>query len=184
VVRARCGVEQTLRVERVLIHSSASADSAALSHQLLRATLRLERKISDALAARRVSCLTRPDGRCLVVSPLMFWHHEESALMADTNVLHTLRPSNNVTLVGVSIESQMVVAWRDKNGYSSVDAGPTVFLALTYFFPEKDCLGKSGHSLWLQILQDASEDSTDLITETHLPKLIALEVCRAIPLCE
>ncbi|KAI0253833.1 sterol-sensing domain of SREBP cleavage-activation-domain-containing protein [Lactifluus subvellereus] len=175
LVRARCGVEQTLRVERVLVHSSASADSAALSHQLLRATLRLERKISDILAARGVRCLQRPDGQCLVVSPLMFWHHEESVLMTDANVLHTLRPSNNVSFAGVPIESQMVVAWRDKSEYSKVDAGSTVFLALTYFFPERDCLGKSSHSAWRQILEDASKDSADLITETQQPKLIALE---------
>jgi hypothetical protein len=183
VVRARCGVEQTLRVERVLVHSSASADSAALSHQLLRATLRLERRISDILTARRVSCLPRPDGQCLVVSPLLFWHHDERALMTDADVLHTLRPSNNVSFDGVPIESQMVVAWRDKSEYSSVHAGSTVFLALTYFFPERDCLGKSGHSLWRQILEDASKDSADLITETQQPKLIALEVCPALPHC-
>lgn len=180
VVRARCGVEQTLRVERVLVHSSASADSAALSHRLLRATLRLERKISDALAARTVPCLKRPDGQCLVVSPLMFWNHEESALMTDANVLHTLAPSNNVSFAGVPIESQMVLAWRDRSEYSSVDAGSTVFLALTYFFPERDCLGKTGHALWLQILEDASKDGADLITETQQPKLVALEVCRVI----
>jgi hypothetical protein len=180
VVRARCGVEQTLRVERVLVHSSASADSAALNHQLLRATLRLERRISDILTARRVSCLTRPDGQCLVVSPLLFWHHDERALMTDADVLHTLRPSNNVSVSGVPIESQMVVARRE---YSSVDPGSTIFLALTYFFPERDCLGKSGHSLWRQILEDASKDSADLITETQQPKLIALEVCPTLLHC-
>lgn len=183
-VRARCGVEQTLRVERVLVHSSASVDSSALSHQLLRATLRLERKISDTLVARGVPCLRRPDGQCLVISPLMFWHHEERALMTDANVLHTLAPSNNVSFAGVPIESQMVVAWRDKGEYSSIDAGSTMFLALTYFLPERDCLGKTGHTLWLQILQDASKDSAHLITETQQSKLIALEVCRVILCCD
>ena len=39
VVRARCGVERTLRIERVLVHSTASTDFAALSHRLLRATV-------------------------------------------------------------------------------------------------------------------------------------------------
>lgn len=184
VVRARCGVEQTLRIERVLVHSTASADSAALSHRLLRATLRLERKISDTLAAWREPCLRRPDGQCLVVSPLMFWHHEEHALMADPDVLHTLAPTSNVSFAGVPIESQMVVAWRDKGEYPSVDAGSTVFLALTYFFPERDCLGKTGHAQWLQILEDASKDSADLITEGQEPKLIALEVCRTLPRCD
>jgi hypothetical protein len=180
VVRARCGVERTLRIERVLVHSTASTDFVALSHRLLRATLRLERKISGTLAARTVPCLTRPDGQCLVVSPLMFWNHDENTLMTDTNVLHTLSPSNNVSFAGVPIESQMVVAWGDRSKYSSVDAGSTVFLALTYFFPERDCLGKTGHALWLQILEDASKDSATLITETQEPKLIAFEVCRAI----
>jgi hypothetical protein len=74
----------------------------------------------------------------------------------------------------------MVVAWRDKGDYSSGDTGSSVFLALTYFFPERDCLGKTGHALWLQILEDASKDNADLITETQQPKLIALEVCYAV----
>ena len=163
-------------MERVLVHSSASTDSAVLSHRLLRATLHLERKVSDTLARRRLPCLQRPDGQCLVVSPLMFWHHDERALMSDKNVLRTLAPSNNFSFAGVPIESQMVVAWRD---FSSVDLGSSVFLALTYFFPEQDCLGKAGHTLWLHILEEASKDSADLITETQQPKLIALEVCRS-----
>jgi hypothetical protein len=162
------------------VHSSASTDFAALHHQLLRDTLRLERKISDTLAARTVSCLKRPDGQCLVVSPLLFWNHDESALSSDANVLHTLLPSNNVSFAGVPIESQMVVAWGDRIKYSSVDAGSTVYLALTFFFPERDCLGKTGHALWLQILEDATKDRATLITETQQPKLIAFEVCCAI----
>ena len=166
----------------MLVHSSASTDFAALSHQLLRATLHLERKISDTLAARTVPCLKRPDGQCLIVSPLMFWNHDENALMTDTNVLYTLSPSNNVSFAGVPIESQMVVAWGDK--YSSVDTSSTVFLALTFFFQERDCIGKTGHALWLQILEDSSKDSATLITETQQPKLIAFEVCRAILFCE
>ncbi len=152
----------------------------ALSQRLLLATLRLERKISDTLAARMVPCLKRLDGQCLVVSPLMFWGHDESTLMSDANVLHTLAPSNNVSVAGVPVESEMVVAWDDRSKYSSIDAGSTVFLALTYFFPERDCLGKTGHVSWLNILEDASKDSATLITETQQPKLIAFEVCRAI----
>ena len=100
--------------------------------------------------------------------------------MTDTDVLQTLSPSNNVSFAGVPIESQMVIAWGDRNKYSSVDAGSTVFLALTFFIPESDCLGKTGHALWLQILEDASKDSATLITETQQPKLIAFEVCCAI----
>jgi len=110
----------------------------------------------------------------------MFWSHDESALMSDTNVLNTLSPASNVSFAGVPIESQMVVSWGDRSKYLSVDAGSTVFLALTFFFPERDCLGKTGHALWLQILEDASKDSATLITETQQPKLIAFEVCRAI----
>jgi hypothetical protein len=95
--------------------------------------------------------------------------------------MHTLAPSNNVSFAGVPIESEMVVAWRDKSEYSSVDAGSTAFLALTYFFLERDCLGKTGHTQWLQVLEDASKDSADLITEGQQPKLIALEVRRTVP---
>jgi len=60
----------------------------------------------------------------------------------------------------------MVVAWHDNNEYLSMDAGSTVFLALTYFFLERDCFRKMGHSIRRQILEDVSNDSMDLIIET------------------
>ncbi|SRR6266702_2569604 len=71
-VYARCSIKQTLHVEHVLIHSSASTDSLLLTCQLLRATLHIEHKISNVITARRVPCLQWSNGQCLVVSPSMF----------------------------------------------------------------------------------------------------------------
>ncbi|KAI0059046.1 hypothetical protein BV25DRAFT_1860933 [Artomyces pyxidatus] len=175
VVRARCGMEQTLRVERVLIHGSGVEDAGALNHQILMSTLKLEQRIASELTSRRVPCLRRSGGQCLVISPLEFWHHDANVLLSDTNVKDALSLSKNLTISGMPVVPQMVLAGRETHEYPAMNVDFAMFLALTYFFPEKDCLSKSGHLEWLQILEKSAKDHADLMTEAQAPKLIALE---------
>ncbi|KAI0042111.1 hypothetical protein FA95DRAFT_613933 [Auriscalpium vulgare] len=175
VVRARCGVEHTLRVERVLIHSAAADGTGALNHQVLMSALHLEQRIASELAMHHVPCLRRPGGQCLVITPLEFWKHDAVALRGDGNVQDTLSIAKNVSISGMPIVPQMVLAGREANEYPSMDAGSSMFLALTFFFPETDCLGHSGHATWLQILEESTKDHADLMTERQAPKLVALE---------
>ncbi|THH21094.1 hypothetical protein EW146_g421 [Bondarzewia mesenterica] len=184
VARARCGVGQTLRVERVLVHGSRAEEAGALSHQTLLSTLNLEHRIAQQLSARRLPCLRKPDGKCLVISPLEFWEHDENLLMNNQDVLSTLSVSKNVSIAGAPIVPQMVLAGREMDEYSTTKINFAMFLVLTYFFRETDCLGNSGHFSWLEILQSSAKAHADLMTKAQEPKLIALEVSHVLTLGE
>ena len=175
VSRARCGVERTLRVERILIQSPVTDDDGALNHQILLSTLRLERQIENVLSSRGAPCLKRPDGRCFVLSPLAFWHYDEQALLTDSNILGTLNLSRNVSVGGIPVTPHMVLAGRGSNEHVSATFDYAMHLALTYFFPETDCLGLSDHTAWLQVVDIAATHEVELAVQLQEPTLIALE---------
>lgn len=177
VARARCGMEQTIRVEHVLIHGHGTTDeTGALNHQTLLSTLALEQRISKELASQRIPCLLRPDGQCLVISPLQFWQHNEKKVLADFDILDTLGLSKNVSIAGLSVSPHMVTAGREIREYPANKLDFAMFLVLTYFFPETNCLDHSGHDRWGRLLRDVAKDHGEPIIEKSGPKLIALEV--------
>jgi hypothetical protein len=170
-------------VERVLIQSplAEDSDSGALNHQILESTLKLEQSISKVLKSRKQTCLSEPDGQCFVLTPLAFWHHSSSNLRSDANILDTLslsKEANNVSVAGIPISPHMVLAGRGSFDYepgNSFDYAK--FLALTYFFPDLDCLGSGEHMGWLGVVRDAVAGGTEVNAEMQEPTLIALEVC-------
>lgn len=165
-----------MRVERVLIQSALPEDTGALNNQILFSTLDLEQQIGRALSSEGIPCLAKPDGSCFVLSPLGFWDYDEIRLLSDTNILDTLQLSTNVTVSGVPITPEMVLAGRESCETTGTTLDFAMFLALTYIFPETDCLGNAGHNAWLRALQKAANRRGDLIAETKEPNLIALEV--------
>lgn len=175
VARARCGKEGIIRSERILIHSIPQDDNwSSLNHDTLVATLKLEQRIDDLLSSRQVPCIRTPDRRCFSLSPLAFWDHDEAAMLNDPNVLDTLGRPRNATVSGITITPDMVLAGRGDPAVTDTDI--TMFLVLTYFFPDADCLANHGHFTWLHILEEASSSSGDLIMQAQEPTLIALEV--------
>ncbi|KAI0355014.1 sterol regulatory element binding protein cleavage-activating protein [Trametes cingulata] len=176
VARARCGMESILREERLLVGGVAPEDGlGALDKSTLLATLQLERRISEAMAARGVQCLQTPQGSCFSLSPLAFWDHNERALMADDNILDTLNLSQNVSVAGVPITPEMVLAGRELRDPTSNHFDAAMFLVLTYFFPEQECFGKEGHFQWLHALEDAGGSAGELVVLAQEPHVIALE---------
>ncbi|KAH9890602.1 sterol regulatory element binding protein cleavage-activating protein [Cubamyces lactineus] len=176
VARARCGMASILREERVLIGSVSPEDGlGALDKNTLLSTLKLERRIADALAARGVHCLQTRQGTCFSLSPTVFWDHDEKTLMADDNILDTLNLSQNVTVSGVPITPDMVLSGRELRDPTSDHFDAAMFLVLTYYFPEKECFGKEGHFQWLHALEDAGGDAGELVVLAQEPHLIALE---------
>ncbi|KAF9025162.1 hypothetical protein BDZ89DRAFT_1068538 [Hymenopellis radicata] len=167
VSRARCGVGRTVRVERVLILPD---DGNALDHQTLLSTLNLENTLNDLVSSR---CLKRADGQCLVLSPLEFWNHDKTSLRSDSNILDTLNFSRNASIAGIPLTPEMVLAGRDSDSESNLDFA--TFLALTYFFPATDCLGKSDHLSWLQTIQSVKALNAELHVKIEEPFLLALE---------
>lgn len=177
VARARCGMEQTIRVEHILIHGHGATDeTGALNHQTLLSTLALEERISSELASQQIPCVRRPDGQCLVISPSQFWQYNEKKVLADFDILDTLSLSRNVSIAGMPVSSQMVTAGREIREYPANKLDFAMFLVLTYFFPETDCLDHSGHDRWGRLLQDVAKAQGEPIIEKSGPKLIALEV--------
>lgn len=178
LTRARCGSDRTLRVERILVNTADGA--GALSLQTLLYTLQLEGRILQGLLNHGVSCNNLNSHNCFVISPLSFWEHDEERLRSDGNISLTVTRSEGVTAAGMHVTPPMVLTGRDSTQRNPATPDTAMFLALTYVFPETDCLRSAGHDSWLQIIKNSTQESADsaqMFAVTAEPKLIALEVC-------
>lgn len=174
LIRARCGSDRTLRVERILIHSNTADDAGALTSQTLVSALQLERRILERVRSQGVPCLEAGTNHCVVFSPLAFWNHDETHLRSDPNILSTLKNYDGVSVAGIPVTPQMVLAGRTlERSAANIDSAK--FLVHTFVFPESDCLNKASHDNWLNILKNLTQGN-DAFTETIEPNLIALEV--------
>ncbi|EIW60861.1 sterol regulatory element binding protein cleavage-activating protein [Trametes versicolor FP-101664 SS1] len=183
VARARCGMEGILREERVLVGAVSPEDVfGALDKNTLLATLQLERRIAEAMTARGIPCLRTRQGSCFSLSPSAFWDWDERALLADDNILDTLNLSPNVSVSGVPITPEMVLAGRELRDPTSNHFDAATFLVLTYFFPETDCFGKERRFQWLHALEDAGGSAGELVVLAQEPHLIALEYQKNVSL--
>lgn len=181
VARARCGADAIFRAERVLVHRiSQEEDYSPVNERTLLSTLQLQHRISEVLSSRNIRCLTTRERNCFVLSPLAFWNYDGGAVLSDQNLADTLSHSRNVSLFGITITPEMVLARREDTSSSArspVDSA--TFLALTYFFPDTDCSNNAGHFAWLHALEEATESVGDLITQAQVPRLVALEVIQS-----
>ncbi|THV07993.1 hypothetical protein K435DRAFT_741534 [Dendrothele bispora CBS 962.96] len=158
-----------VRVERVLVESE---HYGILNNQILLSTLEFETSLRRRLSSSKVSCVKKPDGECLVLSPLAFWNYDGHALLSDPDILGTLA-SENVSVAGIPVTPQMVLAGRESVAGDTFDSAE--FLALTYFFTEYDCTDTAGHELWLDTLSAAPMSKADIKSPSQDPTLIALE---------
>lgn len=173
VARARCGFDRTLRVERILVRSNTAEEAGALTSQTLSSTLEFERRILERVNAQGNPCLRANPTDCFVLSPLVFWDHDEERLHADFNISNTLKHYNDVTIAGIPLTPEMVLAGRNYDWTGNINAA--LFLVLTFVFPESDCSTNAGHSTWLQILANSTQERVDVFAEAVEPRLIALE---------
>lgn len=177
MARARCGMEKTVRVERVLISSNAlDFDSGVITHRTLLSALQLEKGIEAGIEDGNLDCLTSSDGGCLHISPLDLWNHNEQTLLSDTDLIATVNSDNEVTVKGLQVKSSMVLAGRESGDTHGSSTDFATYLALTYFFNEDDCNGSTGHNAWVKVLQQVSEGS-DLSMNPQEPLFSTLEVC-------
>ncbi|KAG1748942.1 sterol-sensing domain of SREBP cleavage-activation-domain-containing protein [Suillus paluster] len=176
LTRARCGSDRTLRVERILVNTADGA--GALSLQTLLYTLHLEQRILQGLLNHGISCNDLNSRHCFVISPLSFWEYDEERLRSDRNISLTVSHSEGATAAGMQVTPQMVLAGRDSTERNPATPDSAMFLALTYLFPESDCLRSAGHDSWLQIITNStleSAESAQVFAVTADPTLIALE---------
>jgi hypothetical protein len=176
VSRAKCGVGTALRVERVLIQSNHADDDGAVSHQTLLSTLDFESRLERLVSSRDTPCLKGLNGRCFILSPLLFWNYDKEKLASDTNIMDTLNSSPNVSVGSIPVTPQMVLAGRGSDEPHVAGFDFARFLALTYFFPGSDCLGDSEHASFLQSVHQVLEQNTKPVVQVQEPTLIALEV--------
>ncbi|KAJ2930073.1 hypothetical protein H1R20_g7004, partial [Candolleomyces eurysporus] len=183
VARAKCGVGTALRVERVFIQSPLDDDEAALNHRILFSTLELERRLEASIHTGDSPCLKHSDGTCFVLSPLAFWDYDEDGILADDNILDTLSTFHNISIAGIPVSPPMVLAGRGSYDHhvAGSDFDYATFLALTYFFPNSDCLGNAEHAKWTQLVQDSVASNAIVTFPTQEPHLIALDLNQETP---
>lgn len=186
VTRAKCRTNNALRIERILIQSPLVEDDGALNHQILLSTLALENKLGDLASQGEAPCLKKPNGRCLVISPLAFWNYDREAIRSDTNIIDTLSNLKNVSISGIPVTPSMVLAGRGSYehhvGGSKLDYA--TFLALSYFFPNSPCWDSDAeHTLWVHTVQTAVPLNAKVTVQIPEATLIALDVRYLLPCC-
>ncbi|TFK46406.1 hypothetical protein OE88DRAFT_1811922 [Heliocybe sulcata] len=174
VVRARCGSERTLRVERVLVHSPD--ETGALETHVLLSSLGLEKRLNGLLPAQGLACLKKTDGTCLVISPSAFWDYDEDLMRSDPDIRQTLNLAGNTSVSGMPVMPLMVLAGRELDEFTATEIEYVAALVLTYFFPETDCTDMSGHADFIQaVIQGIGDGNAEVVPEFQGPTLIALE---------
>lgn len=161
-----------------MIQAPAEDDDNALNHRILLSTLDLERQLEPALSSGSSPCLKRSDGTCFVISPLAFWNYDKDTLLSDTNVLDALSYTRNTTISGVLVTPHMVLGGRgsDEHQVTGSKFDYANHIAVTYFFPDKDCIDNAGHQQWEEAVISASSGIATVDGQRHPPTIIALEV--------
>jgi hypothetical protein len=170
-------MERTVRLERLLVTSSAMDDTGVINTQTLSSALELEDRLTRHLSSLPNSkCITRRKRECITVSPLELWGHDEYSLRADTNLLHTINTTKNLTVAGLPINTRMVFAGREADESTKSSLEFASYLSIVFFFLEDDCTGSSGHDAWIQSLREILPSNVELITKPQEPQLMALQV--------
>lgn len=152
-VRARCGSDRTLRIERILVSPPEWTPSGAVTSPTFHFASDLNDLINLALRQddRSLSCVRGDEENCFIVSPLSFFPKEIP--LYPHQILESLNNITNITISGVPADLSMVLASRT-GSYPPIEH--VSFLALTYFFIEKDCLNQEGHRKWLNLLEQTA----------------------------
>ncbi|KAF8531616.1 sterol-sensing domain of SREBP cleavage-activation-domain-containing protein [Gautieria morchelliformis] len=177
--RARCGMERTLRVERVLVPSSEWTPAGAATPATLQFASKLDDRIGGVLRDSKppLSCVRTADKQCLVLSPLLLF--DRGIPSTTTDVLKTINASPNMTVSDIRIGVPMLFSGRSfTDDRLNTVVEHVTFLALTYFFLEKDCLASDGHDRWLKTLETTTLDGQGSSSVTPFlfqkPRFIAL----------
>lgn len=158
--RARCGMERTLRIERVLVPSSERTPAGAATPATLQFASKLSDKIGSVLrdAQPPLSCVRMPNKNCFTLSPLLLF--ERGIPSTPTEVLNAINASPNITVSEIQIGVPMLFSGRSfRDDHLDKAVEHVTFLALTYFFLEKDCLASDGHERWLKTLETTTINS-------------------------
>ena len=178
--KARCGLESTVRVERVLVPPTAYHEHGVLNHDTLLASLGLQHLISTSINTPQntFDCVLDPaTDACFYTTPLAFWDNDADTVIDDQDLLSTINdPEANITAAGVTVLPQMVLAARAYRDHHGLDTDYATYLAFTYFFRETDCLGDTGHNAWKNAIDQFVSNNVQVEHAQTEPDLIALQV--------
>lgn len=176
VSRAKCGIEKTLRVERILLTTNGfESESGAITHELLSSGLQLERRLDNYAKTRGLNCLTSSASSCVVASPLEYWSHNEQKLRHDNSLLKTINAANK-TGYSFPLRKSMVFAGRESLDTHGGSMDFAAYLVMTYFFHEDDCNGSDGHSMWLSGLDNIIASHGVVSAKAEEPMFLTLTV--------
>lgn len=153
VTRTRCGLERTLRIERVLVPSIDEAPARAATPSTFRFALDLENALHDLLRTPNPQLTCLPDARkedCFILTP--------SALFSDgipstsEEILQIINNSRNVSLLGIPIDVSMLFSARFMSDGQPGIIDRVGFLVFSYFFIETDCVSREAHQKWMSLL--------------------------------
>lgn len=171
-----------MRIERIFIQSPQLEDDSdtPLDNRILLSTLDLEHRLQKLAVTGDSPCLKLPSGQCFVVSPLAFWNYDKDLMRSDKTILDTLSYSQNISVAGIPITSEMVLAGRGSYEHhpSGNDYDYATFLALSFFFPNSGCWSSAAEqSQWTETIRNAVGHDAAVAPPVTEATLIALEVC-------
>ncbi|PPQ99935.1 hypothetical protein CVT24_009570 [Panaeolus cyanescens] len=180
VTRAKCQEGRALRIERIFIQSPQLEDDSdtPLDNQILLSTLDLEHRLQSLAATADSPCLKLPNGQCIIISPLAFWNYDKDLMRSDKTILDTLSYSQNISIAGIPITSEMVLAGRGSFEHhpSGNDYDYATFLALSLFFPNSACWSSpSEQAQWTDTVRNAVGHDATVTPQTPEATLIGLE---------
>lgn len=160
------------------MQTPTDGDDNTLNHRILLSTLDLERRLEPILSSGPSPCLKRADGACFVISPLAFWNYNKDALLSDKHILDTLSHTRNTSISGILVTPHMVLGGRgsDEHHVTGSKFDYARYLAITYFFPDKDCVDSTGHQQWEDAVVSAALKIGEVGVLTQPPTILALEV--------
>lgn len=152
--RARCGMERTLRIERVLVPNSERTPAGAATPATLQFASKLGDRIGSVLRDPHspLSCVRMPNKYCFTLSPLLLFDRGIPSTPAE--VLKAINASPNISISDIQVSVPMLFSGRSfRDDHLDQAVEHVTFLASTYFFLEKDCLASDGHERWLKTLE-------------------------------
>jgi hypothetical protein len=181
VTRARCGIDLTLRAERLLVQTRESDGHGALNRGLFQSLAQFQNQISSQLDSSGFPCLRTPGGsQCVVISPLDFLNDMDALeRLTDSRVRQIMAIGRNISVYGVQVTPEMVLGDREAT-HDETLFDWTSYMSVTYFFLENDCIDGPGHHHWIDIINQASDARTHLEIPKYSPRLLALQVRHAL----
>lgn len=177
--RLRCGLDATVRLERVILPSVYRRIDGALNTRTLEAALELERRIIKLLqhpdAPACVKLRERPD-ECLILSPLLYWQRDADLLARVTYPVDTVNAQRNISLDGFAVTPETVLAGLMSASPEGSDMAQAELLVFSFFFQDDVCEDSEGHKAWLKLLQDGVAELGTMRTQAQQSTMLPLQL--------